>query len=52
MARVRTEYEVWRDEITEDRPRNAVVWALVELVKITAVYGALLGSVLLLSAIF
>jgi hypothetical protein len=52
MSRVRTEYEVWQDELAADQRRNTTLWALLELLKITAVYGVLLGVPLFLSHIF
>ena len=52
MARLRTEYEVWRDELAADQRRHTALWALAELLKIAAVYGGIIGAVLLLSHLF
>ena len=42
---VRTEFEVWRDEITAPRPLITLGWALRQLAALAAVFG-FLGFVL------
>ena len=49
---IRTEYEVWRDELAADQRRHTLARGLLELAKIAGFYTLLVGGVLLASHLF